>query len=261
MENNTQTEENKIELPSVNEVTEVANISKGQKLSTPVAIVIAGFLIMIGILATSGISKSKVADQIEVKQPAENLTDTTVSLAPITLSDHLLGSVTTAEVAIVEFSDLECPYCKSFHKALHSAMTKYPGKIAWVYRHFPLDSLHPKARNEAKASECVASIGGNDAFWKYIDMIFTNTPSNNGLDEALLPVFASKIGIDKKAFASCLASDQFDATVEAQYQDGVNAGVLGTPHSIIILKDGTQIPIKGANTESLNKTLDSILSK
>ena len=139
------------------------------------------------------------------------------------------------------------------------SIDNYKGQIAWVYRHFPLDNIHPKTRMEARASECAASLGGNDAFWKYIDLVFATTPANNGLDASLLPVFASKIGLDKAAFASCLASTKFDAKVQAEYEDGVNAGVSGTPHSIAILPDGTQIPIKGADVNALNKLLDTVL--
>jgi protein-disulfide isomerase len=258
MENNTNVEQNNINTPVANGEV-VASNNSGQKLSTPMAIVAAGFLIMIGIFASNMPARDKVVGKFSNTSEKTEISDTTSPLAPITSSDHILGNINTAEVAIVEFSDLECPFCKTFHVAIHNAMDKYPGKIAWVYRHFPLDSIHPKARNEAKASECVAAIGGNDAFWKYIDMVFTNTPSNNGLEAGLLSVFAGKVGVDTKKFASCLASTEFDAVVEAQYEDGVNAGVQGTPHSIIMLKDGTQIPIKGADINGLNKALEAII--
>lgn len=100
-------------------------------------------------------------------------------------SDHLRGDP-KASVKVVEFSDLECPFCKRFHLTMQQLMEGYSGKVAWVYRHFPLDSLHPKARKEAEASECAAELGGNDGFWAYIDKLFEITPSNNGLDPNLL---------------------------------------------------------------------------
>lgn len=250
MENNTNLNQEKV--TSNPEVVSNNN----QKLSTPVAIIIAGFLIMVGIFASGGVSKGKVDTNVkgnDIQAP------TNVSLNPVSASDHILGNLQTAKITIVEFSDLECPFCKTFHNALHASFDKYPGQIAWIYRHFPLDNIHPKTRMEARASECAASIGGNDAFWKYIDLVFATTPANNGLDANLLPVFASKIGLDKVAFASCLASTKFDEVVQSQYEDGVNAGVAGTPHSIVIMPDGSQIPIKGADVNGLNKLLETVL--
>lgn len=253
MENNTNTEQEKV----VSNIDTAA--SNGQKLSTPMAIVVAGFLIMVGIYASNAPARSKIADQVKPTTNSQVALDEKITLNPVTANDHILGDIKTAKVTIVEFSDLECPFCKDYHNTLHAAFAKYPGQIAWVYRHFPLDSIHPKTRLEARASECAAAIGGNDAFWKYIDLVFATTPANNKMDPALLPTFAAKIGLDKDFFASCLASTKLDQTVEDQYQDGVRAGVSGTPHTIVILSDGTQVPIKGADSVGLNKLLETVL--
>src|SRR6185436_7093141 len=84
-----------------------------------------------------------------------------VEMEPVTEKDHILGNP-NAEVIMVEYSDLECPFCKEFHSTLRRVMNEYgkDGKVAWVYRHFPIDSLHPKARKEAEATECAAELGG-----------------------------------------------------------------------------------------------------
>src|SRR3546814_15691189 len=93
-----------------------------------------------------------------------------------------------ASVKVIEFSDFECPFCKGFHRTMGQVMEAYgqDGKVAWVYRHFPIDSIHSKARKEAQASECAAELGGNDAFWAYAETPFDVTPSNDRLDLALL---------------------------------------------------------------------------
>lgn len=225
-----------------------------QKLSTPMAIIAAGFLIMFGII----ISKMPAQKDNLLDQKTDTADVSGVVLQPVSENDHIRGDLNTAEVLIVEFSDTECPFCKNFHNAMNKVMTKYPGKIAWVYRHFPLD-MHPKARMEARATECVASLGGNDAFWKYLDNIFEVTPSNNKLDQNLLPTMAVSAGVDKAAFDKCFASDTFDAKIEAQIQDGMKAGVQGTPHTIIVTKEGKQYPIKGADEATLNSTLEELL--
>ncbi len=107
------------------------------------------------------------------------LSDDQKPRSPTTLTgtDHINGYA-NAPVVIVEYSDSDCPYCKAFHTTLHQLQNKYGNQIAWVYRHYPLDSLHPKARMEAQASECVAKLSDNATFWKYLDSMFTIDSSN-----------------------------------------------------------------------------------
>ena len=84
-------------------------------------------------------------------------------LDPITKDDWVRGN-RSARFALVEYSDLECPFCKRFQETAiqFSQDPAYTDKVMWVYRHFPLDQLHSKARGEAVASECAAKLGGND---------------------------------------------------------------------------------------------------
>lgn len=201
-------------------------------LSIPVAIIIAGFLIASGIYLGNKDSAPKA-------QNNQNLAAATdVNINPISKEDHILGNP-DAPVALVEFSDTECPFCKMFHTTMQTIMNTYgkEGKVAWVYRHFPLDSLHRKARNEAMATECVNELGGNTAFWKMLDTIYLNTPSNDGLDAAKLPVFAKAAGVDTAKFNECLASGKYSGFVESQFQDGVRSGAQGTPYSVLVLKN------------------------
>src|SRR3989344_3501069 len=100
--------------------------------------------------------------------------------APTAADEHRRGPA-EASLKIVEFSDLECPFCKAFQRAMQKLVAKYPDDVAWVYRPFPLDELHSKARAEAVAAECVAQLADEDLFWQFVDKIFEVTPSNNGL--------------------------------------------------------------------------------
>ena len=101
--------------------------------------------------------------------------DAQVALPPLTDKDHVLGDA-SAQVTIIEYSDLECPFCSRFHTVQETIMKEYAGKIKWVHRHYPLDQIHPNARPYAYAAECAAEVGGNDAFWGMIDYIFKNQP-------------------------------------------------------------------------------------
>ena len=89
---------------------------------------------------------------------------------PVSETDHIRGSL-DAKVKIIEYSDLECPFCATLHPTLQQIMEDFDGDVAWIYRHFPLD-FHPSARPLAIGSECAAQLGGNDKFWEYIDYVF-----------------------------------------------------------------------------------------
>lgn len=226
-----------------------------QKFAVPLAIVIAGALIA-GALYFSGSSKTPA------NTAALPAAVTAEGMRPVDGTDHILGNP-SAELVIVEYSDTECPFCKQFHNTMKQVMNSYgkDGDVAWVYRHFPIDQLHSKARKQAEATECAADQGGNDKFWAFTNTLYERTPSNNGFDDKQLPVIAKDIGLDVNAFNTCLSSGKFAAKVEADYQDALKAGGRGTPYSLIITKkDGTKVPINGAQPyESLKGTLDLLL--
>lgn len=183
----------------------------------------------------------------------------TGKIKPVSEVDHLRGDK-NAKVILVEYSDLECPFCKSFQQTLNQLILKYPGKVAWVYRHFPLDQIHPKTRKEAQATECAGEVGGNDAFWKLTDKIFEVTPSNNGLNLDDLPALAAQIGLNIDRFKTCLDSDKYTKLIEDNYQDGVQAGVKGTPATFLINPKGEIKLLPGALPyESLKQAVDEAL--
>lgn len=182
------------------------------------------------------------------------------AVKPVDREDHILGDP-NAPVKLVEFSDFECPFCKRAHVTLKRIMAEYgeAGKVAWVYRHFPLDSLHKKARKEAQASECANELGGNDAFWAYTDRLFEITPSNDRLNLSLLPSIAEYIGLDRGKFEKCLAGDlrggKYADRIESDVQDAIASGGSGTPYIIVIAPNGETFPINGAQPYSVFKSI------
>lgn len=214
-------------------------------LTIPVAIIIAGVLIAVAVLYI-GTGKNPAESQTAaVTQAAPASRE--ITIRPVSSNNHILGNP-SAPVVLIEFSDTECPFCKSFHPTLHQLMDKYgkAGELAWVYRQFPIERLHPKAPAESHASECVAELGGNEAFWKYIDKIFEITPSNNGLDLNRLAELALEVGIGRQAFEDCQASGRHRARIEADIEDGINSGLRGTPYSVFITRSGKKFPVSGA---------------
>ena len=141
-------------------------------------------------------------------------------------------------------------------------MDEMPGKIQFILRNFPLTSLHKQAKQEAIATECVADIGGEGAFWKYVDKIFESTKSNDGLDLSLLPVFAGQVGVDQSKFEKCVTSGKFDDLIQANIKDGNDSGLQGTPYSVVIAPNGQYLPLNGyMPAEQFKSALEEILNQ
>ena len=206
---------------------------------------IAGAILVVGVLVAGAILLKGTNAPIGVPSIANNAKNATSQVRPITSADHITGNI-NAKIVIVEYSDIECPFCKVFHATMHKVVENSDGKVAWVFRHYPIPQLHPKAFHEAEATECAWEQGGNDAFWKYVDRIFEITPSNNRLEESELPKIAEYIGLDVGSFNTCLSNGKFKAKVQADIDDGVKAGVSGTPSSFILQKGKVIDTIPGA---------------
>lgn len=181
------------------------------------------------------------------------------ALPSVTDKDHIRGSK-DADVVLVEYSDLECPFCKRFHPTMQQVMQEYGNKVAWVYRQYPL-SFHQNAQKEAEASECVNELGGNDAFWSFIDKIFEKTTSNGtgfALDQ--LGPLAAEIGIDQSQFQQCLDSGRYAKHVQEDEAGGVKTGVQGTPGTIIVAKNGKKDFANGALPfDQIKQQIDALL--
>lgn len=174
--------------------------------------------------------------------------DTTSKIDPVTDKDYIKGSI-NAPVKIVEYSDFECPFCKRHHDTVKTVFDKLGGEnIAWVFRNFPLEQLHPvKAMAAAVGAECAGELGGNDAFWKFTDGYFANTLSGNRTDtDTLIPKLGAEAGLNSQAFTSCLTSGRHDARIQAQIADAIETGGRGTPWSVIIGPTGKTYPVNGA---------------
>jgi len=243
-----------------------------QKFSVPISIVIAGALIAGAVYFSGGGAPAPIGGV--VLEPIRGVQD----------DDHIVGNK-NAKVVIVEFSDTECPFCKQFHDTLRQISDEYDDNdVAWVFRHWPIPQLHPKAPKQAEALECAAEQGGNDAFWRFTNTVFERTNSNNSLDIGVyntpeeIPVgqdgrpwytekeprsatdagqlsdIAVELGLDKAKFEECLASGRHADRVARDAAEVQAAGGAGTPHSIMIVGK-KQTPIEGAQSYSTVKQM------
>lgn len=150
--------------------------------------------------------------------------------------DPVLGDK-NAPITIIEFSDYECPFCKRhFDETFPQLVKEYvdKGKVKIVYRDFPLSFHDPMATKEAVAANCAQKQGGDTAYFKYHDEIFTRTKSNgNGLSETDLTTIATDLGLNISSFNTCLSDPAQTDEVKKDIADGTAAGASGTPTFVI----------------------------
>lgn len=219
--------------------------------------IVRGYLLEHPEVIIEAIDKLQQEQQLAEEQ---RLREAAGAIRPVSAEDHIRGNP-DAPVKVIEFSDFECPFCKRFHQTMALLMDEYADEddVVWVYRHFPLDSLHSKARKEAQAAECANDLGGNDAFWAFADRIFEVTPSNDGLDLTMLPKIADEIGLDQAKFEACLQGDarggKHAAHIEEDYQDAIASGGSGTPYTVVVGPSGQTYPINGAQPQAAVKSI------
>jgi protein-disulfide isomerase len=235
------------------------------------ALLISGAILFGAIIITLALwmpamTSNKKAETGTKPAPTEKIEegDTT---ATVTLDDDaVMGDKTKAKVAIVEFSDLECPFCKRFHQETYDQLVKEyveTGKAVIVARDFPLSFHDPKATEEAAVAECVRAQKGDNAYFAFTKEIYAATLTNGkGLPEGKMMELLRKAGVDAKKALACSESEETKAEIQKDIADGTKAGVTGTPSFIIgtLGEDGTvtgelivgALPLSGFQ-EVLNK--------
>lgn len=167
----------------------------------------------------------------------------TSTFAPVdTKYDHIRGNV-KAPITIIEYSDLECPYCKMFHGTMQDVLASYPNDVRWVYRHYPIESIHAHARIEALATECADEQG---KFWEMVDLLFAKSDLVETMNVNTLVGYSRELNLDAPTFKQCMEQKNGNKKIDADIIDGNKAGVYGTPYSVLISPNGDVLPIYGA---------------
>jgi len=161
-----------------------------------------------------------------------------------------------APVTIVEYSDFECPICRSLHDTLRNILPNYPGKVRVIFKDFPLDQIHPWARTAAVAGRC-AYQQKPEAFWKLYDLIYDNQEIISAANAwGKMVDYASQSGLDADAFKSCMASPEAGATVNASHANGEKLEVTSTP---TVFVNGRRMV--GADANQLQQYINYELAK
>ena len=200
----------------------------------------------------------KILATQQVARPAAD----SLPLSPMDVSKDPFRGPANAKVAVIEFSDYQCPFCGKYDKDTYPQLAKDyidTGKIKYVWRDYPLD-FH---QNAAKAAEAAHCAGEQGRFWEMHDRLFTN---QQNLAPADLTKHAEALQLNTSLFQQCLDSGRFAADIKKDIADAGSAGITGTPSFLIgvVQPNGTVKITKklvGAKPYAEFKTaLDTLLS-
>lgn len=130
-----------------------------------------------------------------------------------------------APVQIIAFEDFQCPFCRESYPIVRRLMERYKDRVHFIYRDFPVASLHPLAQKAAEAGQCAWEQGQNQ-FWSLHDRIYQNQET---ISEGNLVLWAKLAGADEARLRTCLAAGTYATEVQQDLEDGAAAGVRGTP--------------------------------
>lgn len=218
--------------------------------------------------------KSEVSDTIlevlesQKQQAIQSVIDS--RLAPHKAADNdvpdgrkIYGSL-KARFTIVEFSDLECPFCKQFHSTPKEIVDSSRGNVSWEWKHLPLGIHNPAALKLAHAAECVSEQKGNQGFWAYIDYVFSASGGNGrGISDTTIRRDLAEFGVDQSAFNTCMTEGRHMASIQDDLQDARKLRVTSTPTSYIVDNvTGQSQPMKGLkSTEQIMQVIKMMIDQ
>lgn len=223
-----------------------------REYTLPIAIVFAGLLIALAVYA--------------VRTKPDALSSRTGSpdhVTPVHPGDRIFGNP-DAPVKLIEYADIDSPHSKQFHLALEQVMSEFGagGKVAWVYRHFPLLDRSTASAAHAEAAECAGYVGGDDTFWHFITALQSAAPGENQFRvDSYMPV-AKQLGIAEDAFTSCLEQGRFTKKVYDDSSNALDAGAEGAPYTILLIEGKPPVGIQGAlSYEDLKRVVTEAIAQ
>lgn len=210
-----------------------ANLNMTNQKIIPISIIIAGLLISGSLVISSEINPFNIFNTNDRNSGSFSVKNISAT------EDNILGN-RNAPLAIIEYSDTECPFCKEFRTTMDNVMSEYGqrGEVMWVYRHLPLRT--PNSYKEAIALECAAEIGGNQEFWSYLKEIYRIKPEQSSvstLTNEQLSKMAELEEMNYQEFLTCLEEDTFAEKIEEQIEDAVRAGAEMTPFTVFRINE------------------------
>ncbi|MEK9497198.1 DsbA family protein [Photorhabdus sp. P32] len=177
-------------------------------------------------------SINKFVAQKQKKEIDQKFTQFKAASETVEDGKHIYGDL-NARFTLVEFSDMECPYCKQFHDTPKQIVDASKNNVNWQWKHLPLNFHNPAAHKEALAAECIAEQKGNRAFWVFINDVFYHT-QGNGRGVPDLAALVTGVDADLNKFRECLASSKYEDKIQQDIQKATGYGINGTPATFIV---------------------------
>lgn len=232
------------------------------------AIIIGSLFVVAATMPFDGMNDKKNGameeEMEEAPEPAKMEGVTTID------NDPVLGDPKSAKVAIVEFSDFECPFCKKFHEETYQQIVdKYvtPGQVAWVSRDLPLPFHDPMATTAAGIANCVYDQKGSQAYFALMQEMYKNTQTNGkGVPTATLDKLIAAQGVTAASIKTCAATDAVKSEITADIDAATSIGIEGTPSFVIGKLDDQgnvtgEIIVGAQPLASFERAIDKYLSE
>lgn len=170
------------------------------------------------------------------------------------ITDHIKGAEDSV-VTLIEYSDFQCPACKSYEPVVQQLTEYYGDTITFVYRHFPLRSIHRNAQLAGQASEAAGLQG---KFWEMHDVLFAEQSrwANSANPQGMFEDYAEQLGLDVEQFKTDIESDDVIGKVNKDYRTGNQAGISGTPSFVL---NGERITSNPRSLEEFRAIIDPLL--
>jgi protein-disulfide isomerase len=226
--------------------------------AVPIAIIVGFALIALAIFFTGDRSTDPAPAVTSEGDPIV----ASGTIRPVDQTDYVRGNP-NAPIVMIEYSDYDCPFCKQYHDTLNQIMNEYgvSGKVAWVYRQFPLPQLHPNAPKISEAALCVGNLGGSTAFWTFTDKVFQERAINEQTNMVKLTEYAQDAGVDMGAYQTCLGTNQMEETVKTSVEEALALGAVGTPYTVLIVGNEQAIVNGAQSYEVVKSIIDNLLGQ
>jgi protein-disulfide isomerase len=170
-----------------------------------------------------------------------------------------------SEIVWVEYSDLECPYCKKLHESwvIEKILKDYKWKVSFIFKQFPLTRIHPQAPMESEAALCVWEFGWASKYYEFINLVYANSKVNGKsfTDDSISKIW-SKIWIEESKILACIKSWKYKNETENQLKEWNSLfGVTWTPWNILLnTKTGRWVKMPWALPyEAFKQKIDSLM--
>lgn len=178
------------------------------------------------------------------------------------IGDHTKGS-TDNKILLIEYGDFQCPSCGGAHPNVNTIMEEYGDKVTFIFRNFPLTSIHPNAR---AASAVAEAAGQQGKFWEMYDTLYNNQNdwSSASVDQrtSIFSGYASSLQLDMDKYNQALSSKETTAKIKFDMELGKSVGVQATPTFFLNgekLDETTSSGIVQGNLDAIKAKLDELV--